>query len=303
MNNYFFPCISLFPSDLPSVVDASDTALRLRQWQTSTFDFATLGNSHNLHFSWHLLDIFMNACHLEIEIKNAENYKNAQNRVNIIQSMLYLQGIPPFIIPFGMTHPLRDYSGINYRDSKSLRDKLPKDLQDGFTSTDGTIEGWLHEPAFQSFTLGERRGVSADAFKRATDLANKWKDLEQEHSPLNAARIAFQTAPIVPGLASSLLHAWQGIEALFPRVSSEVSFRLALLISQLCAPIRGDRMKTYETAKRSYRQRSQAAHGNGDKLTHRDWVEAWDLLASCLSACAARTLLPSEEILTQELLG
>lgn len=112
-----------------------------------------------------------------------------------------------------------------------------------------------------------------------------------------------QTAPMIPDLSSSLLHAWQGIEALFPSVSSELSFRLALLVSQLCAPVRTERLKTYEEAKRSYSKRSRAAHGNGAKLTYQDWLDAWDLLLLCLSACLQRGDLPTEEMLTHELLG
>lgn len=303
MPNYFFPCLALMPGDLPLVVETESAVLRRREWETSTFDFATLGASHKLRFSWHLLDVFLNACHLEIEIKNAADYPSAQERVRVLQVMLYMQRVPPFIMPVGMTHTLRDYSGINHRDSPSLRAELPESLQSGFVSADGTIEGWLHEPTFQSFTVGESRVISAQSFKSATSAASHWMDLEQQHPSLRAARVALRAAPIIPDLGSSLLHVWQGIESLFPSVSSEVSFRLALLISQLCAPVENDRMKTYANAKRSYSRRSRAAHGNGDTVGHRDWVEAWDLLALCLSACVARELLPSEEMLTRELLG
>lgn len=127
--------------------------------------------------------------------------------------------------------------------------------------------------------------------------------LRTSTNPLRAGRLALQTAPAIPDLSSSLLHVWQGIEALFASVSSEVSFRLALSISQLCAPVRSDRLMTYEEAKRGYGRRSRAAHGSGDKLDHRDWVGAWDLLILCLSACLARGGLPTEEMLTRELLG
>jgi hypothetical protein len=303
MPSYFFPCLALAPGDLPIAVETEHAVLRRREWQTSTFDFATLGASHKLQFSWHLLDVFLNACHLEIEIRDAADYPQAQERVRTLQVMLYLQWVSPFIMPVGMTHTLRDYSGLNYRDSVAMRDKLPLELQDGFVTTDGTIEGWLHEPTFQSLTVGEQRVVSAKAFVDAVDAAVRWAALEAEHRPLRAARLALQAAPAIPDLSSSLLHVWQGIEALFPNVSSEVSFRLGLLVSQLCAPVKRDRLKTYEEAKRSYGRRSRAAHGSGNKLGHRDWVDAWDLLIFCLSACLARGTLPSEDELTRELLG
>lgn len=303
MPSYFFPCLALSPGDLPRTVETARAVLRQREWETSTFDFATLGASHKLQFSWHLLDVFLNACHLEIEIKDASDFANAQDRVRVLQVMLYLKWVSPFVMPVGMTHTLRDYSGINYRDSVTMRAKLPPELQSGFVSADGKIEGWLHEPTFQSITVGAERTVTAEAFADAVDAAERWTALEAAHLPLKAARLALQTAPAIPDLSSSLLHIWQGIEALFPNVSTEVSFRLGLLVSQLCAPVRSDRLKTYEEAKRSYGRRSRAAHGNGGKLNHLDWVDAWDLLILCLSACLARYALPSEDMLTRELLA
>jgi len=151
--------------------------------------------------------------------------------------------------------------------------------------------------------VGAERTISMQAFTDAVDAAERWTALEAAYQPLKAARLALQTAPAIPDLSSSLLHIWQGIEALFPNVSTEVSFRLGLLVSQLCAPVRGDRLKTYEEAKRSYGRRSRAAHGSGGKLEYSDWANAWDLLILCLSACLARTTLPSEDVLTRELLG
>lgn len=302
MQSFFFPCLALAPGDLPPMVETPLARLRRRQWETTTFDFATLGASHKLQFSWHLLDVFLNACHLEIEIRDAPDFAQAQERIRILQAMLYLKWTSPFIMPVCMTHSLRDYSGLNYRDSTTMRSKLPVELQSGFVSADGKIEGWLHEPTFQSITVGTGRAVSAQAFTDAVEAAERWKVLEAAHHPLKAARLALQTAPAIPDLSSSLLHIWQGIEALFPSVSTEVSFRLGLLVSQLCAPVRSDRLKTYEEAKRSYGRRSRAAHGSGGKIDHRDWVDAWDLLILSLSACLARMALPSEDVLTRELL-
>lgn len=181
MPSYFFPCLALAPGDLPLIVETPQAALRRRQWETTTFDFATLGASHRLQFSWHLLDVFLNACHLEIEIRDAADFPHAQERVRILQVMLYLQWVSPFIMPVGMTHTSRDYSGLNYRDSATMRAKLPLELQSGFVSTDGKIEGWLHEPTFQSITAGgadhigegiHRRGRSRGALDGAGSRAS-----------------------------------------------------------------------------------------------------------------------------------
>jgi hypothetical protein len=303
MPSYFFPCLALAPGDLPAAVETPGAILHRRQWQTSTFDFATLGASHKLHFSWHLLDVFLNACHLEIEIVDADDFGAAQERVRVLQAMLYLHGVSPFIMPVGMSRGLCDYSGINHRDSPALRGKLPRELQSGFASADGMIEGWLHEPSFQALTVGTERAVDQTAFVAAADAADRWNVIERDHPVVRAARLALQTAPMIPDLPSSLLHAWQGIEALFPGVSSEVSFRLALLISALSAPVRGDRIGTYDEVRRSYARRSRAAHGNGLKLGCQDWLDAWNLLILCLSSCLERASLPDEDALTRELLA
>jgi len=180
------------PGDLPLVVETESAVLRRREWETSTFDFATLGASHKLRFSWHLLDVFLNACHLEIEIKDAADYPSAQERIRVLQVMLYLKRVPPFIIPVGMTHTLRDYSGINHRDSPSRRAKLPEGLQSGFVSADGTIEGWLHEPTFKSFTVGETRVLSAQSTISPSPSAMA----QRCRSIMNRASPSFSSTPM-----------------------------------------------------------------------------------------------------------
>ncbi|WDF74205.1 hypothetical protein [Novosphingobium sp. KACC 22771] len=303
MPNFFFPCIGLASQAGSNLAEGLGAALWPREWATSTFDFASLGASHKIHFSWHLLEVFLHSCHLEIEIRDVPDVETAQERVRILQSMLYLQWVSPFMIPFAMTHGLRDYSGLNFRDRPSLVGDLPAGLQSGFTSKDGTIQGWLHEPSLECISVPDKRVLSSEAFLLATEATTRWQTLEQRHPALSVARRALQTSPMIPDLSSSLLHVWQGIEALFPTVSTEVSFRLALLVSQLCVPVRSERIKTYAEAKASYNQRSRAAHGNGGKLTYQHWLNAWDILVLCLSACLEREGLPTEEALTLELLG
>ena len=273
-----------------------------REWETSTFDFATLGAKHNLHFSWHLLEIFMKSCQLEFEVHDATNVSTAKQRAATLQAMLYIQGVSAFSMPVVMSHGLRDYSGINFRESDSLRDKLPVELQTGFVSIDGLIEGWLHEPSLG--IVGAKAGsiMTEQSFREAALKAEIWPALERKHQRLKVARLALQTAPMIPDQSSSLLHLWQGIESLFPQVAAELSFRLALYISQLCRPIRSNRMDTYQLAKRSYRMRSHAAHGESHKIDAQGWEEARQLLALCLGACLERSDLPSENVLTTELL-
>jgi hypothetical protein len=238
MASFYFPCLGLVPHDGPSSLEASEFTLLTRQWDITTFDFATLAASHRLHFSWHLLDVFMRSVNCEVEARNCADYAAAQGRVRCLQAMLYVEGLSPFIMPIGMTHRMSDYAGINSRDSEWLREKLPFGLQKGFTSKSGKIEGWVHEPTLQCTGIPEKMVVTDRAFKAAARNVPRWLEMEQAHPPLATARRALQTSPMIPDLGSSLLHAWQGIEALFPTISTEVTFRLSLMIAQLCAPAR-----------------------------------------------------------------
>lgn len=304
MPSYFFPCVGLVPAaKLPKATVAPGATLHLREWETSSFDFATLGASHSLHFSWHLMDIFLSRCNLEIEICDAESFVEAQEKIRILQSMLYLQALSPFVVPFGLTRGLRDYSGINFRDSENLVKKLPLELQSGFRSRDGKIEGWLHEPTLYCISISDSIFLTDTAFVSAVEAAEKWRRLEVSHQQLSVARRALQGCPMIPELSSALLHVWQGIEALFPEISSEVTFRLALLIGQLGAPLHADKRLTYKQVKKSYGHRSRAAHGNELREPYENWRGAWQMLILCLSACLSRGGLPTEEDLTLELLG
>ena len=105
-------------------------------------------------------------------------------------------------------------------------------------------------------------------------------------------------APTLGNLGQSLLHVWSGLEALFPSVSTEVSFRLALYISQLTAS-GADRLSCYESVRGAYVTRSKLAHGTKSNVSAQEWNQAWAILMDCLNALHRRERLPSE----QELLG
>lgn len=62
---------------------------------------------------------------------------------------------------------------------------------------------------------------------------------------------ASNAAPKLISLDQSLLHIWSALEALFPTVSAELSFRIALYLSQLISPT-GGRLATFETVRNSY---------------------------------------------------
>ena len=106
---------------------------------------------------------------------------------------------------------------------------------------------------------------------------------------------------MIPDDEASILQMWQGIESLFPSIQSEVTFRLALLISQLCCSVQA-RRTTYKEAKVLYKTRSQISHGAGSKVDAGDWTAAWALMRLCLRAVLVRGKLPTEEDLMSELM-
>jgi hypothetical protein len=248
------------------------------------------------------MDVFLSESNCEIEVKCREGYEAARDYVRLFQSMLYLNAITPFRLPFGSTHSMNAYSGINSRDSETLRQKLPEDKRDGLTSDSATVEVWLHEPSLTCIQIPTLDKLSDGSLHLAHRYAEAWSSREKQYPHLRAVRFALLTAPMISDLSSSLLHLWQGIETLFPNVTTEVSFRIALMIAQLTAGVE-TAAQTYKRARASYQQRSNAAHGRTRKIGFMQWYEAWRLLSLCMEAVISRDPLPTETDLIGELIG
>lgn len=302
MPSFYFPVVGPVPSFSESAIESAGFRFHKRLWETSTFDLATLASRHRLHFNWHLIDAFLSTTNCEIEVIDASNFAEAQEQIDLLQSMLYLHLVAPFVTPYGATHSINQYSGINSRDSKSLCKMLPEGLQVGITSDDTTVEAWVHKPTFVIQHLIGQTSVDKSDFSNAANDVLRWIELENKFKPLRTVRRALQTAPIIPDLSSSLLHIWQGIEALFPNVQAEVTFRLALLVAQLAGGVE-TASETYKNMKKGYNTRSKAAHGNIDNINAEDWRSSWLLLRLCMCSVLSRGNLPTEDDLIAELLG
>ena len=301
MASYFFPILSLIPKFDVSTLDCGEFRVHRRLRSTSIFDLATLSTRHSLHLPYQLMDLYLSGCNLEVEILGSSDHEEALNLVQIIRSLLYLRGVFPFVIPFVTTHSINQYSGINSRDSELLRLKLPESERTGLTSETGNVEAWPADLTLQviSFT-----GIRETPAQMWTDVGGElplWKTLESQFHVLNLARRLLNSAPMIPDLGASILGIWQGIESLFPSVTTEVSFRLALLVSQLCAPLRNPG-ETFRETKKKYGVRSKIAHGSCPKSNADDWTGAWVSLCACLRGVVERKKLPTEEELLSELL-
>ena len=102
-------------------------------------------------------------------------------------------------------------------------------------------------------------------------------------------------------MSQLLLHIWAAIEALFPRVSTEVSFRVALYLSQRTSPEEG-RLSYLKRIQSAYRIRNAVAHGTSDSIRHDQWVDAWELLLGAVRSVIRSRGLPTEDQLLSELL-
>jgi hypothetical protein len=301
MPSFFFPCLILEPVFQGDTIRVGEVAIHKRLWSTSTFDLATLATKHKLHLAYQIMDVFLSHVNCELEIQ-ATKVEGAIASAEIFKAMLYLNGTTPFVMPFITTRSVNAYSGINSRDSEHLATQLPEGLQDGITSATDAVEAWPHELTFFTIHHKRERQLHEEVFRKAAWQFQQWTPLEARQPRLRVARLALQTAPSIHHLGSSLLHIWQGIESLFPEVTMEVSFRLALLVAQLGSPLR-PAGETYKVAKRSYGQRSKVAHGNLDSVEMDTWSEAWSLLVLALNAVIHRRQLATEADLIAELLG
>jgi Apea-like HEPN len=303
MQSYFFPCLGIDPKFDEPLWESGNISVRRRLFPTSTFDLATLASRHTLHVPYQLMDVYLADCHLEFEIRGARDFQQAADQVQVVRMLFYLQGLAPFLVPFCTTFSVNDYSGINARDSEALRKRLSPEMQNGLTSESGTLEAWAVDLSILLLrTSGQPQEMTSRMCEKVASDFVLWTRLEEKHPVLTLVRKMTNNAPMIPDQGSSILHMWQALESLFPNVSTEVSFRLSLLISQLCAGLETP-SGMYRTAKAAYNVRSKIAHGaDPNKMTASDWFRAWWVLRTCLSAIIQREQLPTDEKLFEELL-
>ena len=299
-NTFCFPLLFLRPN-AEWEIPLSDSPFQLarRLWETSTFDLATLATRHTLHLPYQVMDVMLQHCNLELRIE-ADNLDDAMGWLSSFLLGLYAEGASPTIAPFATTHSLNEYSGINSRDSTSLRDTLPEGMRVGITSDHTTIEAWPVQLSFSCLTLSQCIAVTPDIFLAAATMAKEWRALEVKNPMLRVVRDAAVVAPLLGSRDQSLLHVWCALEALFPKVGTEVSFRVALYLAQLQSSLH--RPDFFKLAKTAYTLRSRVAHGSYRGITQDEWQQAWDLLRACVIAILTRKDLPTEDALLQEVL-
>lgn len=300
MPHFYLPILHLVSDEPDFDIDAYPFCLVQRRWDVSTFDLATLATKHRLRISYQLMDVFLKACNLELRVE-AETLAEVAELARGLRAMLYVNNVSPFVMPFIATHSINNYAGINSRDSDLLREKIHPDLQNGPTSTDINVEAWPFESILWLIGAGEDK-LSRTTFITAIEQVKKWQEMSGKTKELQVVQDVLTTAPQILNQQQSVLHIWTGLEALFPSVQHEVTFRIALYLAQLCAGEQ-DRRELFQRAKSAYNTRSKIAHGSKGKFMPKDWYIAWDLLREVSQSILRRGMLPTENQLIEELLA
>ncbi len=300
MKEFYVPVLIIVPEI--GTVDEKEGSfgLILRKWDVSIFDLATLATNHKLHISYELMGIFLRQCNMEFVI-SASSLEELQSKAKILKAALYINGLSPFIYPYASSHSLNEYAGINSRDSELLRDKLPEGLRSGLISKDVTVEVWPFELTLQTI-LGGNQSISNGLFSKAATDAETWEIMIRQFPVLSTVQNALVTAPMIQDIGQSLLHIWTAIESVFPKVNQEVSFRLALYLSQLSKHEKG-RYEYFNYIKKAYGVRSKVAHGGNPNITIDAWMNAWNLLLDLCLSILHRKRLPEEDDLLREILS
>lgn len=298
---FHFPALFLVPDFTEEAVTSGIFRLVRRLWQTTTFDLATLATKHTLHLPYQVMDVFLGRCNSEIGIE-ATDLKEATQRLQAIRLALYSEGVSPFVVPFVTTYSVNEYSGINSRDSDSLRAKMPEGMREGLTSEMGRVEAWPVELSFQCAVIGEKLEVSPQVFTIAGEKAEEWVKIAAAQPSARAFGEAVLSAPLVFPQSQSVLHMWCAVESLFPSVAAELSFRVALYMAQL-ATKGPDRRAYFERVKKGYNVRSKIAHGAKQDVSGEEWREAWGFLIDALNSVFRTGKAPKEESLLDGLFG
>ncbi|MET8574433.1 hypothetical protein [Streptomyces sp. NPDC005012] len=304
MGTYYAPLAGLIPQDFSDPIQCGKYGIIPRKWDVSIFDWVELGSKHKMQFPFTAGDIRLKHCNLEISLA-AESVDDARRMLFPLHVMMYAQGVHPFSVQFMSSHSINEYAGINSRKSSYTIDSLPEGLRTGISSATACVEMW--EAPYTSGSVSRREGLARaltpSAFMQAVEDVERWTALRGQYPVCSFIERVLTSSPVVPDAGQSLLHIWTGLEALFPKVQSEVSFRLALYLAQMQAPL-GDRQEFFQRAKRSYGDRSKVAHGGIIKAKNNQdpWIEAWTILTHTVRAILHRRSIPKEEELIQELL-
>lgn len=301
MPDFHFPLLFLEPK-FEGEIDCPPFRVVTRKWETSIFDFATLGTKHKIHLPYEIMDIFLRKCNLELCITGQKNHEDATSLFKSWRLALYSAEVSPFLSPFITTYSINAYAGINSRDSDALRAKMYPGMEVGLKSDEGTLEAWPLELMFSCILLPSNLKLDEAVFRAAVERTLVWRRLMEKTKSLAVVEEVANTAPKIISKDQSLLHLWTGLEALFPDVNAEQIFRLSLYLAQLNAQS-AERFEYHGEVKASYKVRSGVAHGSKRDISLTDWDKTWQILMDAYKGILRRGAMPSEADLFREILS
>lgn len=304
MERFFSPASTIVPDYEGEEVWIDGVGIIRRRWDVSLFDWAELATKHKVRIPWTIADHLLKSCNLEISIQ-APAFSEAARMLKTFHVMLYINGLHPFTTQMISDYSINQYAGINFRKSKHGTELLPEDLREGVSSETATVNIWRTPYTSAVWIMKDTldRRLTEDLLNRAVDDMHRWVRAREKNPICSLLEDVALTAPAMPLEEQSILHIWTGLEAIFPNVQTEISFRIALYLAQMQAGD-GNRLAFFERARKSYQDRSKIAHGGKLKISkpYDPWIAAWSLLMETMQAIAKREEIPKEENLIRELL-
>ncbi len=288
MASYFFPAPLLKSKLEARTVDGPHLALHQRHDPKAPVRI----DGPPDEFGQPVLDLFITNYEIEIEVKGAASLEAARQDAEIAKAMMMLHDTSPFPMPVVADALLFDSKVLAFQ-GRPARERPA-------VGVDARV--WLHEPLLETVTIPERCSIEGAGWSDVNQSFEAWKLLEASSKPLRMAREALCLAPHLPNRGASLLHTWQGLEGLFPGVNQEVSFRLALMLTQLLSVLRVNGAECFDKIKQSYKHRSRVTHAGSKPVTKEQWSLAWQILTGALRAVLERGKLPTDRELLEELL-
>ena len=146
---------------------------------------------------------------------------------------------------------------------------------------------------------------SEDAADRLYWVRNYWKNavnLMASQADFKLAMEAFEMSTFIPHHALTLVSLWGALEVLFSPSTSELRFRVSILIASYIHPPGKQRAETQKEIFDLYDKRSAAAHGkpkhNTDHL-----LQTFNILQQVLRRMIEENEVPSKSALNDMLLG
>jgi hypothetical protein len=285
-------------------VDAHPFALVARKWGVGIVDWAFLATKHDLGVPYQVSDALARSVNLEVTVE-AKDPGRAIEEIRAVQTCLYARGSMPFSTPILSTHSINDFSNIH--GAAHSADDPRHERAAAIWAGAERVRTWpILSPPTVAVPPEASRGISASMFVTAAKEAPRWLEMVAEQPRLRVLEDALLSAPSVPNVGQGILQMWTGLESLFPTVQTEVSFRLALALTQM-KPGGLDRVERFKSIRKAYGFRSKVAHGadmrNATETNLAKWTATWQIMTGTVRALLDRSTLPSEEELIVELLA